>query len=146
MTDRPATLAVLDDDGALVVTPGGEAVRFPRGSDRFPGDIPVGTSGVLRPYPLSFGETVEFIPDCEVHTLAQHPVAIPLYPVTVSSNIAGLGYSDTYRVLVVRFKNGGVYEYDRVTQAEWRALCRADSFGKALNADIKPTHPFRRIA
>jgi KTSC domain-containing protein len=62
-----------------------------------------------------------------------------------SSSVRSLGYDGESHTLEVEFRNGGVYDYLDVPEAEVRRLRRAESLGKYLNTRIKPRFPFRRV-
>lgn len=66
-----------------------------------------------------------------------------MHPVE-SSNIAALGYDPEQKKLAVRFKNGGVYEYLRVSKKLHEEMVAALSLGKFLNQRIKPFFEVRR--
>lgn len=66
-----------------------------------------------------------------------------MHPVE-SSNIAALGYDPERKVLAVRFRNGGVYEYLRVSKKLHEELAAAPSLGKFLNKRIRPFFEARR--
>lgn len=61
---------------------------------------------------------------------------IELKPVKVSTNIAGMGYSETDNLLKVAFKNKDnftLYLYEGVEPEIYTKLCEAESIGKALS-------------
>ena len=61
---------------------------------------------------------------------------IELKPVKFSTNIAGMGYSETTNLLKVAFKNKDnytTYLYEGVEPEVYNKLCEADSIGKALS-------------
>jgi hypothetical protein len=62
-----------------------------------------------------------------------------------SSSLASAGYDPAAHVLEVEFRNGGVYQYLDVEDAEYAEFQDADSKGGYLNTEIKPTHRFRRL-
>lgn len=53
-----------------------------------------------------------------------------------SSNIDAVGYDADRKKLVVRFKNGGVYEYDS-DLGEYQALVGSSSVGGYFHRNIK---------
>lgn len=64
-----------------------------------------------------------------------------------SSNIDAVDYDPTCSKLTVRFKNSGVYIYDKVSQEEFEGLISAESVGKYLNKVIKnDNHPYTKVA
>ncbi|WP_329684554.1 KTSC domain-containing protein [Longimicrobium sp.] len=62
-----------------------------------------------------------------------------------SSSLRSVGYDPSARVLEVEFRNGGVYQYLDVKDDEYEEFQDADSKGAYLNAEIKPSHRFRRL-
>jgi hypothetical protein len=62
-----------------------------------------------------------------------------------SSNAKSAGYEPSTKRLRVLFNSGITYEYLDVTQAQDDALMAAESFGKHLNAFIKPNHDFEKM-
>lgn len=63
-------------------------------------------------------------------------------PVT-SSNLVSIGHEGT--TLEVEFKHGGLYRYFNVPVDKYNALMSAESVGKFLNSEIKPTHGYEKI-
>lgn len=65
-------------------------------------------------------------------------------PVHVSSsNLDAIGYhrGDLY----IRFKNGGVYAYQKVPFTVYTELEKAESVGKAFHALIRDAYPFSKL-
>ncbi|HEX6909402.1 MAG TPA: KTSC domain-containing protein [Longimicrobium sp.] len=62
-----------------------------------------------------------------------------------SSSLRSVGYDPSARVLEVEFRNGGVYQYLDVKDDEYEEFQEADSKGRYLNTEIKPTHRYRRL-
>lgn len=62
-----------------------------------------------------------------------------------SSNIASIGYDSETNELRVLFTNGGVYQYDGVTQEVYDALLQAESKGAYFSKFIKNDFPGRRV-
>jgi hypothetical protein len=62
-----------------------------------------------------------------------------------SSNIAAVGYDPQAKILYVEFLNGGVYAYAEVELDAYTALMAAESKGKYLNREIKPSHPVGKM-
>lgn len=60
-----------------------------------------------------------------------------------SSNIAGIGYKDG--TMRVQFSNGNIYEYQGVTEKDYRELMSADSIGSAFHFSIKSQYEGRKI-
>lgn len=63
-----------------------------------------------------------------------------------SSSLASAGYDPAAHVLEVEFRNGGVYQYLQVEDAEYQEFQRAPSKGRYLNTEIKPVHPARKLS
>lgn len=62
-----------------------------------------------------------------------------------STSLRSVGYDPAARVLEVEFRNGGVYQYLDVQDAEYEDFQDADSKGAYLNTEIKPSHRYRRL-
>jgi ABC-type ATPase with predicted acetyltransferase domain len=62
-----------------------------------------------------------------------------------SSNIEEVGYDPGSQVLEVKFKNGGVFQYQGVSAKEVVGLHEAESVGKYLHTNIKPNHECRKV-
>ncbi len=62
-----------------------------------------------------------------------------------SSSVRSVGYDGESHTLEVEFRNGGVYDYLDVPEAEARRLRRADSLGRYLNTRIKPRYRVRKV-
>ncbi len=75
-------------------------------------------------------------------TKSNHPAWVP----TESSALTAIAYTEQAEELFVRFPNGTVYCYSNVTVSQHAALVAAPSLGKHFNAEIKHTHPFRKLA
>ena len=56
-----------------------------------------------------------------------------LHPVK-SSNLSKIGYDPETRILEVRFKHGGTYDYENVPPSAYKRLNNAKSKGHALQA------------
>lgn len=65
-------------------------------------------------------------------------------PVT-SSNIESIGYDPQQRILEVEFKDGSVYQYDRVPATVYRDLMAAESHGTYLANYIRYQYSYRKI-
>jgi len=63
-----------------------------------------------------------------------------------SSHLAGATFDAARGALRVTFRGGAVYEYRDVPPVAWEGLCRADSAGKFLAAEIKPAYPCERVS
>lgn len=64
---------------------------------------------------------------------------------TISSNIASIGYDDASDVLEVEFKHGAVYQYYGVPQSLHENLMQQQSKGKFFNTYIKNAYPYSRV-
>ena len=62
-----------------------------------------------------------------------------------SSNLLVSEYDQLSKDLIITFKNGGVYKYDKVTATDYMRFELADSQGKVLNSLIKPNYAFTRL-
>jgi len=63
----------------------------------------------------------------------------------VSSNISHVGYDETKGILVVKFKAGATYEYDKVPVLEFQNLLKAESIGKYFSSKIRNKYVTRKI-
>lgn len=54
-------------------------------------------------------------------------------------------HADTYGWLVVEFRGGRTYEYDKVRLATFTRLTESKSIGKFINEEIKPFHEVREL-
>ena len=66
-----------------------------------------------------------------------------------SRAVTELRYDKRERTLTVEFINGGRYLYARVTPSVWRLVKRegkANGYGRAVNAIVKPNHDHVRVA
>jgi hypothetical protein len=62
-----------------------------------------------------------------------------------SSNLKEVGYDPDTQVLRVKFHNGGLYEFDGVSEEKHAALMAADSKGRHFMTHIRHHHEYRRI-
>lgn len=60
----------------------------------------------------------------------------------ISSRIKSVGHTND--VLEVEFKDGAVYQYDNVSQAEYQAFVSSSSLGSALSA-LDKKHTYRKV-
>lgn len=67
----------------------------------------------------------------------------PNMTVVKSSNVVALGHIDN--TLFVEFRSG-TYAYHDVSIAEFTALMEADSIGRHLNKNIKPSKEYEKIS
>ncbi|HLY26913.1 MAG TPA: KTSC domain-containing protein [Aggregatilineales bacterium] len=66
-------------------------------------------------------------------------------PIT-SSNLAAIGYDPHTKTLEVEFKNGMIYQYDRVPVDIYAELMNADSHGSYFARNVKNAgFAFKRI-
>ena len=63
-----------------------------------------------------------------------------------STNVASIGYDSTTGTLEVEFIHGGIYQYFDVPEVIFQELINADSKGKYLNANIKGSYRYARVA
>ena len=62
-----------------------------------------------------------------------------------SSNLLVSEYNQLTKDLIITFKNGGVYKYDKVSASDYMRFELAESQGKVLNSLIKPNYAFTRL-
>jgi hypothetical protein len=62
-----------------------------------------------------------------------------------SSMVQEYGYDAQAQMLYVRFAGGALYRYSEVSLFEFDNLVAAESFGKHLNANIKPNFQAERL-
>lgn len=55
-----------------------------------------------------------------------------------SSHIAAIGYLEDERVLLVRYKDGGLYGYAGVSSGDWDKISASDNPGKLLKDATRP--------
>lgn len=60
-----------------------------------------------------------------------------------SSNIHSIGWTNS--LLYVKFHRGGVYRYNDVPKVIFDDMLQAESMGKYLNEEVKPTFTFQRV-
>ncbi len=63
-----------------------------------------------------------------------------------SSWIAAIGYDEHAEEAYVRLIAGGLYAYEGVPSALWRAFATAASKGTFVNELLKPGCPYRKLA
>ena len=72
-------------------------------------------------------------------------MTVALKPVK-SSNIHSVGHDPVTKELHVKFKEDGpTYVYSGVTSGEYVSLTGADSVGKHFAANIKGSHPVKKV-
>lgn len=62
-----------------------------------------------------------------------------------SSNVASIGYDEPSRKMQVRFKNGGLYEYDKVSPEVHAKLLNAPSPGTHFAKHVRPHFAGRKV-
>lgn len=62
-----------------------------------------------------------------------------------SSNIKSIAYDPKKEILEVIFHGEKKYQYQGVSQENWKLLNEAESKGRFFNMQIKPTHKFKQI-
>ncbi len=67
-----------------------------------------------------------------------------MIPVT-SSNIRAVGFDEPTSTLFVEFIKSGRYSYAGVPREKFDQLLAAESQGKFLNSEIKPTYPALKL-
>ncbi len=66
-----------------------------------------------------------------------------------SSNIEAMGHDPVTQVMTVKFKNGTVYDYQKVNKEIYMNILNASSVGGAFNASVKKfplLFPFTKVA
>jgi hypothetical protein len=58
-----------------------------------------------------------------------------------SSNIESIGYDEDNKMLEIKFKSGGIYQYKGVPSKVFQNLMNASSHGKYFSAFIKDKYP-----
>jgi hypothetical protein len=67
------------------------------------------------------------------------------FPVS-SSSISMIGYDADTQALEVQYQNGGVYQYQGVSQEVFDQLMNAPSKGTFINRQIKNSYVFVRVS
>ncbi|HEU5333776.1 MAG TPA: KTSC domain-containing protein [Actinocrinis sp.] len=62
-----------------------------------------------------------------------------------SSSLESVGYDPASRVMEIRFRNGGVYQYFGVAPVVYRRLMNAASKGRYFARAVRSAHPYRRV-
>jgi hypothetical protein len=62
-----------------------------------------------------------------------------LYPIK-SSNIKAVGYSPKWQILIIKFNNDAIYQYNEVPPEMYKDFMEADSKGKYFHKYIKPEY------
>lgn len=62
-----------------------------------------------------------------------------------SSNVAEVGYDERKRVLEVKYKHGGLYQYFEVPSIIYSDLLQAASVGKFVNANVKGSFRYAKV-
>lgn len=63
-----------------------------------------------------------------------------------SSNVAAAKYDDAQQLLSIRFRSGGVYDYQGVGRGVYEGLIGAASAGKYVYYNIAHSYPYTRAA
>ena len=63
-----------------------------------------------------------------------------------SSNINAVGYDTSFGGLVVEYKNGNKYMYEKVPMEVYDNLMKADSKGRFVNENVKGKFEYKKIA
>ena len=63
-----------------------------------------------------------------------------------SSQISGIDYDDTKRLLAVKFRTGAIYEYRDVDRSVFESFLCAPSAGRFLSQHIKGVYSYEKIA
>ena len=63
-----------------------------------------------------------------------------------SSNVSAIGYDSQTQTLEVEFLGGSVYQYYNVPHEMHSRFMQAPSKGRFLNAYIKNSYPYSRVA
>jgi hypothetical protein len=61
-----------------------------------------------------------------------------------SSQVKSHGHCADTNTLCVEYASGGRYHYEGVSAEQYTALCKAESVGKHLHANIKGNHKFTK--
>lgn len=69
-----------------------------------------------------------------------------MQPVEKSGFIDAVGYDPADRVLVVRLKNGGAYQYHDVPPEAHHAMMKAESVGSHFCANIKNAYRHSKLS
>ena len=64
-----------------------------------------------------------------------------------SSNIASIGYDKESKTLEIEFLNGGIYQYNDVSENIYKRLMSAESKGKFFITRIRnnPSYAYRKV-
>lgn len=71
----------------------------------------------------------------EINKILELGKNIKLNPV-LSSNISGIGYSESNKLLSVMFRGGSKYLYENVEKSVYITIVNSESIGSALNECI----------
>lgn len=61
-----------------------------------------------------------------------------------SSQVKAHGHCAATNTLCIEYASGGRYHYEGVTPEQYAELCKAESVGKHLHAQIKGKHKFTK--
>ncbi len=62
----------------------------------------------------------------------------------LSSQIENTAYNYLGKVLTVKYKSSGYYDYHKVPEEKWKELLKAESIGTFINREIKPNYAFTK--
>ena len=62
-----------------------------------------------------------------------------------SSNINAVGYDTSFGGLVVEYKNGNKYMYEKVPMEVYENLLKAESKGRFINESVKGKFEYKKI-
>jgi KTSC domain len=100
---------------------------------------------------LSLPALVRLLDDEEVHDWADAALDdVEMYlgvkrTAVLANVLAGVGYDEKTQTLEVEFRNGGVYQYNRIPAEEYAHLREAESIGRYLNTRIRPFYSCRKV-
>jgi len=62
-----------------------------------------------------------------------------------STNLTSASYNTENEDLLVTFKNGAIYEYNKVPWSKYTKLRLAESQGKYINEHIAKAHTYKKV-
>ena len=63
-----------------------------------------------------------------------------------SSNISQIGYDPDLKILIIKFKNGSMYEYLNVPLVTYTNFSKSESIGKFFISNIKNNFQYKIIS
>ena len=63
-----------------------------------------------------------------------------------SSNISQVGYDESIQILIIKFKNGTMYEYSDVPLEVYRNFIQSQSLGKFFTSFIRGVYAYKIIS